>query len=202
MSASARAYDGPCCPHCGGPLLVELLTAGEQRCIACTRGFEATPFSPPAARLVVAGVAEAGPGGAVPCAQHAGNAAVANCSRCGVFMCALCEVRIDGRELCPACFDRLAAEGVLPSARGRLRNYRGLAFIMGLGGCGLYVFGLLTGPLTLYFAVQAQRQRRRLRETDGLATVVLAFVLGLLQIAGCLVFIVSMIAAASRTGSR
>jgi hypothetical protein len=202
VAVSARAYGGPACPHCGAPLLVELITAGEQRCVACTRGFEAVPFSPPSVRVVVEGMAEAGPAGAVPCALHAGNAAVANCSRCGVFMCNLCRVRIDGRELCPACFDRLAAEGVLPSARSRVRNYRGLAFLMGLGGCWMYFLGLLTGPVTIYFAIQAQRQRRRLQESDGLLTVITAFVLGMMQIAGGLWLMFVLLGAAARMGAR
>jgi hypothetical protein len=202
MTAGARAYGGPACPHCGASLLVELVAAGEQHCVACTRAFEAMPFSPPNVRLVVQGIAEAGPAGAVPCAQHSGNAAVANCSRCGVFMCNLCRVQIDGRELCPACFDRLAAEGVLPSARSRVRNYRGLAVLMGLGGCWMYFLSLITGPLTIYLAIQAQRQRRRLQETDGLLTVIATFALGVMQILVGIFFVFTLIAAAAHLGDK
>lgn len=202
MAVSARADTGPACPYCGAPLLVELMTAGVQRCVACTRGFEAVPFSPPIVRVAVQSVAEAGPGGAVACAQHPGNAAVANCSRCGVFMCGLCRVQIDGRELCPACFDRLAAEGALPSARSRFRNYRGLATLMAFGGCWMYFLGLLTGPVTIYLAIQAQRQRRRLQESDGLVAVILAMLLGLMQIAGGLFFLVSLLGLAARLVTR
>jgi hypothetical protein len=202
VAVSARADTGPACPHCGAPLLVELVVAGEQSCVACTRRFEAMPFSPPAVRVVVQSVAEAGPAGAVACGQHPGNAAVANCSRCGVFMCGLCRVQIDGRELCPACFDRLAAEGALPSARSHVRNYRGLAVLMGLGGCWMYFLGLLTGPVTIYFAIQAQRQRRRLQESDGQLAVAAAFVLGVLQIVGGLWILVALLGAAARMVSR
>ncbi len=202
MAVSARADTGPACPHCGAPLLVGLMAAGEQRCIACTRRFEAVPFSPPIVRVAVQSVAEAGPAGAVACAQHPGNAAVANCSRCGVFMCGLCRVHIDGRELCPACFDRLAAEGALPSARSHVRNYRGLAVLMGLGGCWMYFLGLLTGPVTIYFAIQAQRQRRRLQESDGRGAVILAMTLGVMQIAGGLFFLATLLGLAARLVAR
>src|SRR5262249_54209757 len=149
-----------------------------QSCTSCSGPFEATPLAPPERRVVVSALAEAGPAGSVACAQHAGNAAIAHCSRCGVFICALCRVQIDGQELCPPCFDRLAAEGALPSVRSRVRNYRGLALMTGLGGCWLYFLGFLTGPVTLYLALQAVRQRRRLEESDGLATVVVATLLG------------------------
>ncbi|HXO42937.1 MAG TPA: hypothetical protein VN999_15920 [Thermoanaerobaculia bacterium] len=199
---SARAETAPACPHCGAPLLVELMAAGEQRCVACTRPFEAVPFSPPVVRVVVRSVAEAGPDGAVACALHPGNAAVANCSRCGVFMCGLCRVQIDGRELCPACFDRLAAEGALPSARSHFRNYRGLALLMSLGGCMTYTFGVLTGPVTIYFAIQAQRQRRRLQESDGRLAVIFAMTLGVMQIAGGLWILAMLLGAAARLVAR
>jgi hypothetical protein len=189
---SDAAYAGPACPQCGAPLLLATIAAGPQHCVACLRPFEATPLAPVETPVAVVGLAEAGPEGAVPCAQHAGNAAIANCARCGVFMCGLCRVQIDGQELCPACFDRLAAEGALPSARGHLRNYRGIAVLIGLGGCWFYFLGLLTGPVTIYFAVQAQRQRRRLQESDGLAGVVFAFLLGITQIVAC-VFILGVL---------
>jgi hypothetical protein len=198
----AQPYRGPGCPRCDAPLAVAAMIAGAQLCPACGGFFEATPLSPPVRRAAVAALAEAGPAGGVPCARHAGNAAIAHCSRCGIFMCGLCRVQIDGQELCPACFDRLTAEGALPSARSRVRNYRGLALLAGLGGCWFYVLGLLTGPLTLYLAIQAARQRRRLEESDGLATVVIAFLLGILQIAGCLFFIATMITSIARSGAR
>jgi hypothetical protein len=198
---SARAYTGPVCPHCNAPLLVETMSAGPQQCVACLRAFEATPLSPPETRVAVVELAQAGPGGAVPCAQHPGNAAVANCGRCGVFMCGLCKVQIDGQELCPPCFDRLAAEGALPSARGHLRNYRGIALLVGFAGCWFYFLGLLTGPVTLYFAVQAQRQRRRLQESDGLAGVLFAGFLGIAQIGFSVLLLGVLVSTMAKGGS-
>ena len=178
-----QAYRGPACPFCELPLDPAALAPGEQSCPRCGKPFAASPFVPPdPAPLAVVSVAAAGPDGAVPCARHAGNAAVATCNRCGVFMCELCRVEIDGRELCPDCFDRLSAEGVLPSARSQLRNYRGIALSLGIGGCLVYCFGLICGPLAIYFSVRALRQRRELGEREGMPTIVAAILLGLAQI--------------------
>ena len=80
-------------------------------------------FDPPERDSRAVSVAEGGPGGATACAQHRGNVAVANCERCGVFMCAVCRIDSDGLALCPGCFDRLSAEGQLPSARASYRDY-------------------------------------------------------------------------------
>ncbi|HYN21037.1 MAG TPA: hypothetical protein VE078_08760 [Thermoanaerobaculia bacterium] len=194
MVLKARAYTGPECPRCRGYLDLERMGAGEQRCVTCDAVFLATPFQPPEIRLRVGSIAEAGPEGAVPCARHSGNAAVGNCTRCGVFMCNLCKIEIEGQELCPSCFDRLSAEGGLSSAQTRIRDYRGLALSLGVIGLLFSCFGLLTGPVTLYFVAQAVRQRRQWNERGGTPALVTASVFGVLQIGISIFFIVSLFA--------
>lgn len=195
-----KAYAGPACPHCGTVLDVSLLAAGEQACPACAKPFLATPFAPPEPRVeTVSTLIEAGPESAVPCARHAGNAAVANCSRCGVFMCALCRLDIDGMSLCPACFGRLTNEGALTSACTRLRDWRGISIAFGVVGCFMYVVGLITGPLTLFFAWMAFRQRRELNER-GILSLLLAVLFGLMQI-GFSVFLIWAIVSQSTSPS-
>ncbi|MFP5288318.1 MAG: hypothetical protein ACLGI9_21460 [Thermoanaerobaculia bacterium] len=194
---TARGYTGPECPRCGGWLDLERMVAGEQRCVACGAVFLGTPFRPPVLRERVGSVAEAGPEGAVPCARHPGNAAVGNCSRCGVFMCNLCRIEIEGQELCPGCFDRLTAQGVLFGAQTRIRDYRGLAVSFGVLGLVISCFGLITGPMTLFYVAQAVRQKRQWNEKGGAASLVLASLLGLAQIVISLFFIVGLFTAFS-----
>jgi hypothetical protein len=176
-------YAGPACPLCGGEIDLSILSAGEQICPRCLRPYVATPFTPPEPyRPPVESLAAAGPDGAVPCGRHAGNAAVASCARCGVFMCTLCRIEADGQELCPACFDRLSAEGALWTSRLQMRDYRGLS--LGVGFLGLFCFtGLLTGPLTFYLIYRGIQQRRKIGEKDGTPTFLAAALLGTLQIA-------------------
>lgn len=177
-----RAYRGPECPRCRGYLDLERLPAGETVCVTCGKSFLAAPFQAPVVRERVTSLAEAGPGGAAPCALHSGNAAIGNCTRCGVFFCALCRIRVDDQELCPGCFDRLTAEESLSTARARIRDFRGMALSLGIFGLLASCFGLITGPLTFYLVTQAVRQRRRLQEIGGTASLVVASLLGLLQI--------------------
>jgi hypothetical protein len=197
MALIPRAYSGPECPRCGGWVDLDRMVAGEHRCASCGGVFLATPFRPPVLRERVGSVAEAGPEGAIPCARHTGNAAVGNCTRCGVFMCNLCRIEIEGQELCPGCFDRLTAEGVLSGAQTRIRDYRGLAVSFGVFGLVVFCFGLITGPMTLFYVAQAVRQKRRWNEQGGTAALVLAGVLGVAQIAFSILMIVGMIAASS-----
>ncbi|HVG10648.1 MAG TPA: hypothetical protein VNM67_23295 [Thermoanaerobaculia bacterium] len=192
MALTARAYTGPECPRCSGYLDLDRLAAGEHRCTSCGGIFLATPFKPPVLRERVGSVAEAGPEGAVPCARHTGNAAVGNCTRCGVFMCNLCRIEIEGQELCPGCFDRLTAEGVLSGAQTRIRDYRGMAISLGVLGLLLSCFGLITGPLTLFFVAQALRQKRRWNEKGGVPALVIAGLLGAAQIVISIFVVVSL----------
>lgn len=188
-----RAYKGPECPRCGGHLDLDRLPAGEQRCPRCGRVFLGTAFRPPEIRERVGTIAEAGPEGAVPCARHAGNAAVGNCTRCGVFMCALCRIEIEGQELCPGCFDRLSAEGVLASATTRVRDFRGMALTLGLLGLPMSaVFGLLSGPIVLFFVARAFRQRRLWNEKGGAVSLIVAVLLGLSHIAVGILFVIAL----------
>ena len=191
---AARAYTGPECPRCGAYVDLDRMVAGEHRCADCGGIFLATPFRPPVLRERVGSVAEAGPEGAVPCARHAGNAAVGNCSRCGVFMCSLCRIEIEGQELCPGCFDRLTAEGGLSGAQTRIRDYRGMAVSFGVLGLLFSCFGLITGPVTLFFVAQAVRQKRLWNEKGGTPALVIAGLLGAAQIAISVIVIVSLFA--------
>jgi hypothetical protein len=198
--ARRRAYLGPGCPRCRGYLDLERLPAGETRCPTCNHTFLAAPFHPAATRERVASLAEAGPDGAAPCAVHSGNAAVGNCTRCGVFFCALCRIRVDDQELCPGCFDRLTAEESLSTSRIRIRDYRGMAVSLGAFGLLASCFGLVTGPLTLYLVSQAVRQRRRWQERGGAASLVVASLLGLAQILFSLLFLAGLFADFSKLG--
>jgi len=157
-------FGGPCCPRCRRDLDPDHVLSGSLSCPHCGGAFEATRFDPPAPRVEVRAVEEAGPGGAASCAAHRGNVAAANCSRCGVFMCDLCRIDADAMVLCPACFDRLSAEGALPSARTTFRDYgrMGTTFLL----LGL-LFSVVGAPFTLgavYAGVKALGQRQTLGE--------------------------------------
>ena len=194
---SRRAYRGPACPRCRAYLELDRLPTGETHCPSCNKTFLAAPFHPPVVRERVTGLAEAGPNGAAPCALHSGNAAIGNCTRCGVFFCALCRIQVDGQELCPGCFDRLTAEESLSTARTRIRDYRAMSLLLGLFGFLTFCFGLITGPLTLYLVTQAVRQRRKWQESGGTAGLVVAVLLGLAQTAIAILFLIGLFVGAT-----
>jgi hypothetical protein len=156
----ARAYGGPECPRCRMRLTADWLYTGEITCPDCGKTFEATAFSPPErpqpAQIALIALPEEGSG----CANHARNAAVTNCQRCGLFICALCDMDIGTGPLCPSCFDRMREEGSLTQVKRGYRDYARLALIALIAGivfgCGF--LGLPFGALSLVYSRKAIQQ--------------------------------------------
>jgi hypothetical protein len=102
-------------------------------------------------------------------------------------MCDLCRIDADGMVLCPACFDRLSAEGALPSARTTFRDFGRMGVTLLVAG---FLFTVLAAPFTLgavYAGVKELRQRKTLGEGSAVrAGVVIG--LGVLGTLGSVAF--------------
>jgi len=177
----ALGYERPACPHCRRPLDHQGLVSGWQACPVCRRAFEAVFFEPPPPDLSVPRLGEAGPVGSHACANHAGNAAVTHCSRCGVFMCPLCRIEADGMALCPACFERLSDEGALPSAIATCRDYGRLAGALAVLGLLMPFLAPAAGPGSIYYGVKRLKQLEALKEDAGRGGVYAVFALAALE---------------------
>ncbi|MBV9494916.1 MAG: hypothetical protein JOZ54_11770, partial [Acidobacteria bacterium] len=116
----ARTYDGPECPRCHARLTADWVRSGIIQCPDCSRDFEATAFHPPQRRAKIVEVM-AVVDGANACANHARNAAVTTCQRCGLFICSLCDMNVGTGSYCPSCFDRLRASNELRGSSARYR---------------------------------------------------------------------------------
>jgi hypothetical protein len=184
---------GVACPRCGRPLEHAGIMSGTQVCPLCGGSFEAVRFNPPAPDASVPRVAEAGPEGAHACPLHAGNAAVGNCARCGVFTCAVCRIEVEGRILCPACFERLADAGELPSLVSSYRDYGRAQYLIALLGLPFFFLGLVTGPASVYYGTKALAQMREAGEPGGRARVWALFALGATETLGCAALLVSIV---------
>src|SRR5215212_7078801 len=137
----SRAYEGPECPRCKARLTADWIRSGTVTCPDCNRPFEATAFHPPQARLRVVEVTMT-PEGANACANHARNAATASCQRCGLFICALCDMNVGAGSYCPSCFERLRTEGTLETAARRYRDYATIARTAALAGLVMWIMFL------------------------------------------------------------
>jgi len=194
MPSAGVTYQGPSCPHCRQALALDQLMSGPQRCPRCGREFEAVRFEPPVRAKAVPAIGAGDDEGVSACPAHRGNAAITSCGRCGVFLCGLCRIEVEGQVLCPACFSRLSAEGELVLAQNRFRDYDGVAWLVVLVGMLTWLPGVVTGPAAVYFTVQGRRQRLAWGDAPRTGRVAMAVVLGLVNVAmsvGLVAFLVS-----------
>lgn len=181
------------CPRCNNALPPESLHSGANTCPFCREDFEATLFDPPRRMPPpLIDVGAAGPEGATACANHARNAAVTTCGRCGLFICSLCEMSVTEGSFCPACFERVREEGALREAVTRYRDYGGLARVAAIAGfLFIFPFGIPIGAAAVYYAAKARRQRRERHESAVGTWIAMTF--GILEIVGGIAFIGLMI---------
>lgn len=154
----------------------------EETCASCGTSFSAVAFAPPAPVVYRPKAAFADPAapalGATPCSRHPHHAAVANCSRCGVFICDLCRIPLEGQELCPDCFDRLSREGTFTAVETHFFDATGLAISLAILGWFTFCFALFFGPAAIVSGVKGLRQKRAWREVGGRGGPIFAIVVG------------------------
>lgn len=194
-----RSYDGPECPRCHAHLTADWIRSGTVLCHDCGKEFEATAFTPPQPRLRVAEVIQSGPEGANACANHARNAAVTSCTRCGLFICSLCDMNVGSGSYCPSCFDRVRNDGSLAAASTRYRDYSTMARNAAILGVffSFMLLGLPFGAAAVYYAVKGRRQRREMGESTTGPTV--AMIAGILIAIGGTLFLAFFFWAMFRT---
>lgn len=176
---------------------MDSLHTGRNLCQYCQRAFEGTVFEARERQQdAMHAAAETPDGAATSCANHPRNAATTSCRRCGLFICALCEMNLGDGAYCPSCFDRVRAEGTLRGAARRRMDYAMLARVAALLGLVPCFWGL-PSPLCVWWAAKGIGQRRR----EGVSTAGMIFVLivGILQMLSYLAFIGFMIYSVANT---
>lgn len=181
-----QPYDGPRCPRCDAKLTTDWIRSGTTACPDCDGKFEATAFTPAPPKLQIAEAVGMTVGDTNACANHARNAATTNCTRCGLFICALCDMNIGSGSYCPTCFDRIRAEGALPTAAVKTRDFQAMARISALAGLffSFAFVGPLLGILSLYYQANARRQRRKAGEPAWNTGLIIIMLLSIIVIAG------------------
>ena len=164
MASAAKKktpYEGPECPRCDALLGDESRRTGTITCPSCGSSFEATAFNPPQRRMKIVEVAQSGPEGANACANHERNTAVTSCTRCGLYICSLCDMNVGSGSYCPSCFDRVRTEGTLSAATTRFRDYGSMARVSAVAGfLFIFMFGVVFGIATIYYAVKGLKQAK------------------------------------------
>jgi hypothetical protein len=88
------------------------------------------------------------------CFYHAGSRALTPCDECGRFLCALCELEIDGRRLCPACLEAGVREGKSQNLEAKRTLYDSIALSIAIIPALLVWPALISAPTALYYCIR------------------------------------------------
>lgn len=173
-----------CCTRCTAPLPGDQLNAsGMTTCRACGSPLRVAVFP-----ALLAGIAPGRTGEALraddeaSCYYHLAKRAVVPCDNCGRFLCALCDVEMGSRHLCPACIEVGDGHKMLTDLDPSRVQYDTMALLL-----AAIPFGA-TGVLALFLAVRHWKRPMSLAPRSR-ARWVLAIAIAFGQIAAwCVLF--------------
>lgn len=91
------------------------------------------------------------------CFYHPANRAAITCEVCGRFLCALCDLDLDGRHLCPSCLDRGAKIEKAPTLEERRVLYDSMALHLATWPILTFWLPIFTAPGALYLVMRHWR---------------------------------------------
>lgn len=119
------------------------------------------------------------------CFYHPHKKAVEPCEDCGRFLCALCDLEIDGRHVCPSCVEiaRQAGKNLRTSGQRTLHDQVALT-LAALGPAIIGWGSIITAPIALFMVVRYWNEPKRSPVPRTRAVLIVAGVLALLELAG------------------
>jgi hypothetical protein len=88
------------------------------------------------------------------CFYHPKKKAAIPCDHCGRFLCALCDVELNGKHLCPVCLERGRKKGKIVNLDRHRLLYDGIALRLALFPMITIWFTMVTAPIALYLAIR------------------------------------------------
>ncbi len=124
------------CPNCATPILVEVFPAF---------------FRPPAP--LQTGEALMGEGEA-SCFYHPQKKAAVPCEGCGRFLCALCDVELNGQHLCPACLESGKKKGKIKNLQNERTLHDSIALTAAILPVLFWPLTFVTAPATIFWSIR------------------------------------------------
>ncbi len=131
------------------------------------------------------------------CKNHPGTAAVARCAGCAEAFCPNCLVEIGGKHYCGSCKvlaihgQPIAEEATMPCAEAKQ------ALIYSI--VGLFICGIILGPVAISKAIQAKRQIAEDPRLTGSGQATAALIIAIIAL---ILWAIAMLARVSEFGRR
>ncbi len=122
------------------------------------------------------------------CYYHARKKAAVVCTACGRFLCALCDMDINGKHICPACLETGRKERRIADLDGHRTLYDAIALALAVLPLLFFFVTCITAPLTLYVIVRYWKTPSSLLPRTRVRFV-LAGLIALVQMGGWGIFV-------------
>ena len=181
------------CPKCRADLPADLPPPGvPAACPSCRRPVEGLIFPayrrPPATGKAAEAVVAAEDAG---CFYHPQSRATVPCDQCGRFLCALCDLEIGGRHLCPGCVNAGRKKKLMSHLDDGRVLYGRLALMVALLPLLFWPLTVVTGPAAVFLAIYGWKKPRSLTG-GGRVSYVFAILIGLAETLGWLFLVVKI----------
>jgi hypothetical protein len=121
------------------------------------------------------------------CFYHPRKKAVVPCAACGRFLCALCDVSLNGQHLCPACLEKGRTQHKIKSLENHRTCYDSIALLVATVSILIYWFTIFTAPLVIFLTVRHWKSPSSVIPRTKIRFI-LAFIIAGVQIAGWILF--------------
>jgi len=88
------------------------------------------------------------------CFYHPAKKAIRPCDACGRFLCALCDIDVNGEHWCPACFEKGVKKGKKEHLKKENIYYDDIAVSVAIVPLLIFYLTLFTAPIALYIALR------------------------------------------------
>ncbi|MGB8355533.1 MAG: hypothetical protein WCD79_16665 [Chthoniobacteraceae bacterium] len=123
------------------------------------------------------------------CFYHPQKRALVPCDSCGRFLCALCDVELNGQHLCPNCLQTGRKKGKLRNLENERVRYDRLALTTSLAPLLLWPVTLITAPIAIFLSIRHWNSPSSLVHGYTRLRFVLAILISLAEIGGWVAFI-------------
>jgi hypothetical protein len=146
-----------CCGECSMPVPAEFWNRAGMPCRGCGQAIQVAVFP----------AIESARSGALPeaveieseasCFFHPSSRAAIPCDECGRFLCRLCEIEVDGRHLCPTCFESGISTSKLQSLETSRTMYDSMALAFATLPSLLFWPAIVGAPAALFIVIRRWR---------------------------------------------
>jgi hypothetical protein len=143
------------CPGCRTPVGSGYYGTGDFfPCSSCRTSLKIDVF-PAFVRPIASGTpGDALIGDEASCFYHLGKKAEVACGYCGRYLCALCDIELGGKHLCPACLEGGKKKGKLIDLERHRVLYDSVALKLAILPLIIFWITLVTAPAALYLSIR------------------------------------------------